>query len=198
MSPLKIVIFLAVALFAVDFISQFGTAYGARSERVRQDRIYLDKGKALMVECPLPLGTSYAESSLNAAVGPLRLAFRDAFSNAGAVLLARAFYRMITENIIAQIAMPKDATHAIVYGLVGLAVAWIFVQYGQVLVLACTKWSMHRATIEENRLAREFKAARRLEKRQHEAQFSSATPIGPQSLKEVLDAVMPAAGAVGV
>lgn len=196
MTPLKIVSVLVVALLAIDFFSQFSSAYGARSEQVRQDKIYVAKGKALMVECPLPLSRSYAESSLNAAVGPLRLAFRDAFSNAGAVLLARAFYRMITENIIAQIAMPKDATHAIVYGFMGLAVAWVFVQYGQVLVLACTKWSMHRASIEENRLAREFKIARRLEKRQYEAQSAVATPIGPQFLKEAIDAVMPGGGVV--
>ncbi len=191
MSPLKIIALFVVVLFAIDFGSQFSSAYGARSERVRQDKIYILKGKQLMSECPLPLGSTYAESTVNAAVGPLRLAFRDAFSNAGVVLLARGFYRMITENIIAQIAMPKDASHAIAFALIGLGAIWLFGQYGQVAMLACTKWAMHKASLEENRLVREAKIIRRLEKREHE-RTAAATPFGPEALKDAIAAVMPA------
>jgi len=190
MSPLKIIALFVVVLFAIDFGSQFSSAYGARSERVRQDRIYLAKGKQLISECPLPLGSTYAESTVNAAVGPLRLAFRDAFSNAGVVLLARGFYRMITENIIAQMAMPQDASHAIAVALLGLGAIWLFGQYGQVAVLACTKWAMHNASLKENRLVREAKIVKRLEKRQRE-QISAATPFGPEALKDAIAAVMP-------
>ena len=184
MVSLKIVALgLVTLLFAVDFGSQFSTAYAARSERVRQDKIYLVKGKQLMTECPLPLGNTYAESTVSAAVGPVRLAFRDAFTNSALVLLARAFYRLVTENIIAKMAMPKDSTEAILYGIVCLAAFYTISQYGQVFIISFAKWMMHRSTLAEKRHARAEKHAQRAQ--------AVTTSIGPENLKTALAAVCP-------